>query len=621
MTFREFAIKNVLRNMRLYVAYFLSSLFTVLVFFTFLNFAFHPTLTGDSMNDNALFGMIVAGAIIYIFSFFFILYSMSSFLQSRKKEFGLFLMQGMSNRQLRMLIFLENMIIGFVTTLIGMVLGVLFSKLILLIAENVLVLDELPFYFPIEAISMTFLSFTTLFFFISIFVTFVLRTNKLITLMKGNQIGKNEPKASVFLTIVAVVLIGLGYGIALVAEKMEVIIALVPVAILVTIGTYFLFTQLNVFLVNRLKRNERLFWKKTNMLLFSDLSFRMKDNARAFFMVAIISTVSFSAIGTLVGFDSFLTTGIKQSNQISFLYSLDDDDQYVIDDLEKIMMKHNLKVEKGEVELQYFDIENNLILVTTPETYNEFARLIGEEEITLQSTDVAFVPLSSVNLLNDKDQFKHIKLPLEDGTEVSVDEQLDGLAKPDILPIVDSYFIVHEDLQTRLGEPAKTERYVGWQVVEGEKEAILAAGEEGIKHVGFFPVDYTVQDIRSFWSPVLFVGFFIGVVFFVSAGSFLYFRLYSDVDEDKRKFANVRRLGITNKEMANVISRQMFLLFFVPIIVAIVHGAVALTALANLFQYSLVKESALVLGGFFIIQVIYFVVVRFFYTRHILRSV
>ena len=621
MTFREFAIKNVLRNMRLYVAYFLSSLFTVLVFFTFLNFAFHPTLTGDSMNDNALFGMIVAGAIIYIFSFFFILYSMSSFLQSRKKEFGLFLMQGMSNRQLRMLIFLENMIIGFVTTLIGMVLGVLFSKLILLIAENVLVLDELPFYFPIEAISMTFLSFTTLFFFISIFVTFVLRTNKLITLMKGNQIGKNEPKASVFLTIVAVVLIGLGYGIALVAEKMEVIIALVPVAILVTIGTYFLFTQLNVFLVNRLKRNERLFWKKTNMLLFSDLSFRMKDNARAFFMVAIISTVSFSAIGTLVGFDSFLTTGIKQSNQISFLYSLDDDDQYVIDDLEKIMMKHNLKVEKGEVELQYFDIENNLILVTTPETYNEFARLIGEEEITLQSTDVAFVPLSSVNLLNDKDQFKHIKLPLEDGTEVSVDEQLDGLAKPDILPIVDSYFIVNEDLQTRLGEPAKTERYVGWQVVEGEKEAILAAGEEGIKHGGFFPVDYTVQDIRSFWSPVLFVGFFIGVVFFVSAGSFLYFRLYSDVDEDKRKFANVRRLGITNKEMANVISRQMFLLFFVPIFVAIVHGAVALTALANLFQYSLVKESALVLGGFFIIQVIYFVVVRFFYTRHILRSV
>ncbi|HLS66115.1 MAG TPA: ABC transporter permease, partial [Pseudogracilibacillus sp.] len=612
MTFREFAIKNVLRNMRLYVAYFLSSLFTVLVFFTFLNFAFHPTLTGDSMNDNALFGMIVAGAIIYIFSFFFILYSMSSFLQSRKKEFGLFLMQGMSNRQLRMLIFLENMIIGFVTTLIGMVLGVLFSKLILLIAENVLVLDELPFYFPIEAISMTFLSFTTLFFFISIFVTFVLRTNKLITLMKGNQIGKNEPKASVFLTIVAVVLIGLGYGIALVAEKMEVIIALVPVAILVTIGTYFLFTQLNVFLVNRLKRNERLFWKKTNMLLFSDLSFRMKDNARAFFMVAIISTVSFSAIGTLVGFDSFLTTGIKQSNQISFLYSLDDDDQYVIDDLEKIMMKHNLKVEKGEVELQYFDIENNLILVTTPETYNEFARLIGEEEITLQSTDVAFVPLSSVNLLNDKDQFKHIKLPLEDGTEVSVDEQLDGLAKPDILPIVDSYFIVNEDLQTRLGEPAKTERYVGWQVVEGEKEAIIAAGEEGIKHVGFFPVDYTVQDIRSFWSPVLFVGFFIGVVFFVSAGSFLYFRLYSDVDEDRRKFANVRRLGITNKEMANVISRQMFLLFFVPIFVAIVHGAVALTALANLFQYSLVKESALVLGGFFIIQVIYFVVVRFF---------
>lgn len=620
MTFREFAIKNVFRNMRLYVAYFLSSLFTVIVFFTFLNFAFHPTLTSEDMNTNALFGMMVAGAIIYVFSFFFILYSMSSFLQSRKKEFGLFLIQGMSNTQLRLLIFLENMIIGFVTTMLGMALGVLFSKFILLIAENALVLDELRFYFPIEAIGMTFLSFMTLFFLISIFVTFVLRTNKLITLIKGAEIGKSEPKASIFLTIVAVVLIGVGYGIALTAEKAEVVVALVPVAILVIIGTYFLFTQLNVFLVKRWKRNERLFWKKTNMLLFSDLSFRMKDNARAFFMVAIISTVSFSAIGTLVGFDSFLTTGLKQSNQISFLYTPNEDEEHVITDLEEIIAKHDLKVEKGDIELHYFDINDHLILITTPETYNEFARLIGEEEITLESTDVAYVPLSSVNLLNDKDQFKDIALKLDDGTNVSVNEHLDGLAQPDILPTVNAYFIVGDEIYTRLSEPAETERYVAWQVIEGEKDAIIAAGKEGIKYERFFPVDYSVEDIRSFWSPVLFVGLFIGIVFFVSAGSFLYFRLYTDIDEDKRKFAAVRKLGVTNKEITTVISRQMFLLFFVPIIVAIVHGAVALTALSNLFEYSIVKEAVLVLGSFFIIQLIYFIVVRYFYTRHILRS-
>jgi len=103
MTFRQFAFNNVLRNKRLYAAYFLSSMFTVMVFFTFAIFAFHPELI--SINDSVTQGMAVAGGIIYVFSFFFILYSMSSFLQSRKKEFGLLIIQGMSNSQIRWMVF------------------------------------------------------------------------------------------------------------------------------------------------------------------------------------------------------------------------------------------------------------------------------------------------------------------------------------------------------------------------------------------------------------------------------------------------------------------------------------------------------------------------------------
>src|SRR5699024_6438933 len=101
MTFRQLALNNVLRNRRVYAAYFLSSLFTVMVFFTFVNFAFHPALTGEGINANVTQGMLVAGGIIYIFSFFFILYSMSSFLQSRKKEFGIFMIHGMRSEERR----------------------------------------------------------------------------------------------------------------------------------------------------------------------------------------------------------------------------------------------------------------------------------------------------------------------------------------------------------------------------------------------------------------------------------------------------------------------------------------------------------------------------------------
>jgi putative ABC transport system permease protein len=77
----------------------------------------------------------------------------------------------------------------------------------------------------------------------------------------------------------------------------------------------------------------------------------------------------------------------------------------------------------------------------------------------------------------------------------------------------------------------------------------------------------------------------------------------------------------TEKELKEIISRQTMILFFASIIVAIIHGAVALTALSQLFDFSLVKESATVLSVFFVIQSLYFFVVRFFYTKQVKAAV
>src|SRR5699024_4576727 len=119
------------------------------------------------------------------------------------------------------------------------------------------------------------------------------------------------------------------------------------------------------------------------------------------------------------------------------------------------------------------------------------------------------------------------------------------------------------------------------------------------------------------YGTVLFIILFIGHVFLVSTESFLYFRLYSDLDEDKKKFAAISKLGLTNKELKKVLTKQTAILFFAPILVALIHGAVALTALSNLFDYNLRIQSSIVLGCFLCIQVVYFLIVRFIYIRQV----
>lgn len=631
MTFRQFVLNNVIRNKRLYAAYFLSSMFTVMIFFTFAMFAFHPAFGEEGFNEDALFGMAVAGGIIYVFSFFFVLYSMGSFLQSRKKEFGLLMLQGMSMRQIRFMVFLENMFIGVVATVVGILIGTLFAKLILLIAENVLVIEQaLYFYFPLWAIIVTLVSFILLFLVISFFVTFILRSKKLAELIKANQQPKTEPKASMILTIMAVLLLAAGYVTAILAKGATVIIVMIPVIIVVIIGTYFLFTQLSVYTINFLKKRKLLFWKKTNMILLSDLSFRMKDNARTFFMVAIISTVAFSAIGTLFGFQTYLTGGMKEANPYTFTYFGDEEqtDEQMEKDIETVnhlLEKRNIKAKQVTTELEYYMTDDESeTLIASEAMYNDFANLLGKKAIHLEKNEIIGVKQSAAIMGGYvEDKFVDQPVQLENGGELKLKEIIDGVVLPELLP----HYVVSDETYQQLPEPSSTTDYTAWKAAKGQEEAVIQAGEALTNDLNTSPPfnfqanDYIVYTINKAYGPILFIGLFIGIVFFVSAGSFLYFRLFTDLDEDKAKFTSIAKIGLTDIELKKVITRQTAILFFAPIVVALIHGAVALTALSHFFDYNLVKESSMVLGSFFSIQIIYFLIVRFIYIKQVKSAI
>ncbi|GAB2535313.1 ABC transporter permease [Gracilibacillus alcaliphilus] len=626
MTFRQFAFNNVIRNKRLYAAYFLTSLFTVMVFFTFSIFAFHPVLSGENMNGYVSIGMNVASGIIYVFSFFFVLYSMSSFLQSRKKEFGLLMIQGMSMKQIRLMVFLENMFIGFFATLGGIVGGLVFAKGILLIAENVLIIDdELPFYFPNQAILLTFGSFIVLFFLISLFVSYILRSRKLINLIKGDKQSKGEPKANLFLTLSAVLLLGTGYTIALLVEGLEVVAALLPVVLLVIIGTYLLFTQLSVFVIRRLKKQEQFFWHKTNMILLSDLSFRMKDNARTFFLVAIISTVAFCAIGSLYGFQSYLTAGTKEQTPYTITYTdAENGGEANASLIEETLEAEQLEADGERIELRYYEkSDQSLVLIAKQSDYNRFAALLSQETIHVSDGSPVLIRTGLI-LFEDEhagsseaEVLENAALELKGGSKLEPNQ----LVESDVLPgsAGNYYYVVSDHDFENLPVPSSEQSYYAWQERNGESISVEASEKLDQEVTGGFITNVSYQEyiLNKIYGPILFVGLFIGIVFFVSAGSFLYFRLYSDVDEDKRKFQAITKMGLTEKELKKVLNRQTLILFFAPILVALIHGAVALTALSHLFFYNLFIESVTVLSLFTAIQIVYFFIVRFYYTKQV----
>ncbi|MEQ7218839.1 ABC transporter permease [Vagococcus fluvialis] len=623
MRFKEFVFKNTIRNKILYMAYFFSTLVTVMTFFTFAVFAFHPSLNGN-LHMAVKTGMTVSAVIIYLFSFFYVLYSMDIFLQSRKKEFGLLLIQGMSPKQLRKMVFQENTIIGFFATVVGSIVGIFFSQLILWLSKVTMHVD-LGFYFPTKAIVVTFVSFLLLFVLISFFIQFKIPKMDVQELLKSEDLGKGAVEASVLKSIAGVLLIGVGYAVALYVEGMQVVMAMVPVIVLVILGTKLLFNQVSVYVVNLLKKNENRFWKKTNMIVFSDLSFRMKDNARSFFLVAVITTVAFSAIGTLTGFKEMSLKGVNM-DPYDFSYQVNADDEtkgsQEITALKESFNKHNVEADEyvlNAVTMTGVDGRQDMnVKILSASGYNKVAKKIGEDEITVDS--------SKAISIKDKNAPDFTQgMGGEKATQLTLNNQELRIEEVEVNKVVypsfGNLYVVADETYEAVAKDNQISPFYAWLVTKGSYGEQLAVGKDFAEPNGIQFKVFMKQMITDSFAPVLFIGFFIGIIFFISAGSFLYFRLYSDMNVDIQKFKMVHKLGFSKKEMKKVVYQQVGILFFTPIIVSCIHGAVALTAMYALFSQGLQMTALYVLGAFIVIQIIYYLVARVFYFNKLYRSV
>lgn len=600
MNFRQFVVRNTVRNKHLYFAYFLSTLFSVMIFFTFSVFAFHPVLSED-LNQHAETGMLAAAILIYGFAFFFVMYSMGVFLQSRKKEFGLLMIQGMSPKQLRKMVFIENLVIGFFATIFGIIIGIGFSQIILWLSRVTLGID-FHAYFPQKALILTLIAFSILFLLISFVIQFQLPKLNVQELLKAGELGKGAFKVSIIKSLLAILLIVGGYVVALRAQEQAVFVVFLPVVFVVVLGTYFLFNQASLFIIEQIKRKERIFWKKTNLVVFSDLAFRMKDNARSFFLVSVISTVTFAAIGTLYGVQEIFLGSVGVT---PYDYSVSGSDAQEIDEVNQTLAKH--QIEGKQVSFTYYINEDSQYLTETE--FNKLAEVFDEK--TIQTNGKA-VQLKSSQVFDQSQLSSSVTI---DGQ----DYQVSKMVESDILAVYMPTYVVPDKVSTQ--DTPQGDTY--WKVTKGSKEAQIAAGEE-LSEKELYSVQSTafLKDmILKSYAPILFVGIFIGIVFFVSAGSFLYFRLYSDMDNDIEKFTMIHKLGLSKKELKKMIYQQVGILFFTPIIVSLAHGIVALTAMYHLFGLSMQVAGWQVLGAFLVIQVIYYLIARHFYFNKVYQGI
>ena len=102
------------------------------------------------------------------------------------------------------------------------------------------------------------------------------------------------------------------------------------------------------------------------------------------------------------------------------------------------------------------------------------------------------------------------------------------------------------------------------------------------------------------------IGTFLGVIFFIGAGSVLYFRMYTDLATEHEKYITITKIGLTEYEMKQSVTIQLAILFFVPYIMASIHTFFATKMLQDILGLSLSAEITVVLTIFGSVEILFF---------------
>ncbi|EEM77592.1 ABC transporter permease protein [Bacillus thuringiensis serovar pondicheriensis BGSC 4BA1] len=608
-----------------------------MIFFTYALLLFHPDLQGELKSTSATIsaygtmGFSISQGLIFVFSFFFILYSVSSFLKTRKKEFGILMMQGMSMRQFKKLLLIENMLIGFGSICIGIFIGLIFSKLVLLISASVLMINNgLPFYTPVKAVLLTIITFLFLFFIVSLFTFKMIKITELVELIRAEEKPKPEPKSSILLSLLSLISIGYGYFSVFRFISSSSFTTLGMGVLLVIIGTYFLYTQCSVYILHLAKRRESFFLKRTNILTISELIYRMKDNATMFFIVSIVSAVAFTAIGTTAAIGS--KDLVRMTNPYTFLYGDFENDKALNKNL-SIIKKHlaDANIPYRMASASYIYTESNVIVMKLSE-YNDLAKALGYQQETIENEgEILLIPgvVSQKHEFKNGDYKKSIEVIQGEWTKTfQVEKAVENLVLPhdtrkiyiavqdqvyDEIPITSDPNNIHIPYRTYgfvVDDWIKTKR------ISNELISTFAKEEGSFQ---FRALTLDLLSAKQTNGLLLMASVLVGIVFFTFAASFIYFRLYTDLDRDQQQYKMISKMGLGKRELKKVVTRQLLLMFFLPIIIAVIHTVVAYMALQQLLDFSIMNSSIVILISFICIQVLYFFITRWRYLQKLYK--
>lgn len=619
--YRKLALTNIKNNRRTYVPYLLTCIVTVMMFYIIYALTLNQGLKGVPGEVTFRMMLDIGISIVAIFSVIFLFYTNSFLIKQRKKEIGIYNVLGLGKRHIAKMLGFEMLITVAVSFAGGLIGGILFGKLVFLILLRILHFDVgMKFAIEPDALIGTMLLFGCIFGACLLYNLFQIRLSNPIELLHGGNVGEREPKTKVLLTIIGVLTLGGGYYIALSAEKpMEVIGLFFIAVVLVIIGTYALFTAGSIAVLKLMRKNKKYYYQAKHFTSVSGMMYRMKQNAAGLANICILSTMVLvmisSTVAMYMGMEDILDTRFPRECIVEAYEPTAENIEFVNQKLDEIFQKHHVTT-KNEVKYSYTGtpvVRNGNELTydqTKINAHSDYGTvyLITEEEYNQLEGKHVTLKDNQVLTYGTKDQFEDKNILLNGKTYENTKVFMRTVDQ-DTQSIMSGYYIVMADqneIDAFVGENKEyvTTAYYHAVDLQGKKADKIKALQEvqdqvksNEKSIQTEIRELSKDDFYSLYGAFFFLGIFFGILFLMATVLIIYYKQISEGYSDRERFEIMRKVGMSQREVKQSIRSQVLSVFFLPLIVAVIHIAVAFKVITKLLAALNLTNVPLIFGS------------------------
>lgn len=648
MTLFSLSVRNLKKSMKNYMIYFLTLILGVAIFYVFSSVGSQTVLINVLKNEMYIIETIeqslaVVSVFVAVVLGFLIVYASSFLMKRRKKEFGIYMLLGMSKRKISFIIIIETLLIGLISLVIGLFVGIAASQGMSIAIANMFEADMTSFEFVISsnAIIKTLIYFCIMYGIVILLDVFIVGKAKLINLLtaakKAEKNTTKNPYICFVVFIISMFLLCTAYykvtaGFETITTGKEFVGEIVKGII----GNFGFFWSVSGFFTLIIKSSKRLYYRKLNSFTTNELSSRINTTV---FSAGIISLMLFFTICILscsIAIKKSIDDGLKKYTPFDLEFSIYRS-QKTNDSSIEIMKKNGWDLSNVDIKCQmscYYLVDVNYddfeiseeemgIVGIIPynyvnvSEYNRLAELTKSPKISLRDNQYAIVGNyfystkeynkslkagKTINIYGKEFEPAYDKCVDGFYEMASTNSEIGFVVLPDSFDysVIDDYRcdLIYADYNTK-----------DESIIKKCEETYLIeiANDSDNPHEFMYGFTISKKDIYvesvSLTLMVVFVGLYIGMVFMISGAAILALKLLSEATDNKEKYSILRKIGTDNKMINKSLFAQCGIYFGLPLLVAIIHSVFGIqTGLYFLESFGRIGlTSSIILTGIFIV--------------------